>query len=256
MRTKNTKTVNCATESERSDFTVSIFHLLKKKILISFPVCSQVYRMFPVWYNHYPYQVAEYDECPGFDGWSVPQPLIEPVPEERWNNRLAMWKPWISEKTDLFSFFQVDVLTHFVLIETMVVGGGKESPYWQKHVGSGGHWQGQNLERNSWWARSLSWFLCLKKFPTCEAIYLSSLWGLQTLTSMGSVQKENTHTHTHTKKGVQKKESTQRIGDQKSPIMKDFAFFLSAKFWDALAHVWPLVLWGPEAGLVQSFCSL
>ena len=139
MKTKNTKTVNCATESERSDFTVSIFHLLKKKRLISFPVFSQVYGMFPFWYNHYPYQVAEYDECPGFDGWNVPQPLIQPVLEERWNNRLVMWRPWISEKTDLFSLFQVDVLTHFVLIETMVVGGGKESPYRQQHVGSGGH---------------------------------------------------------------------------------------------------------------------
>ena len=115
MKTKNTKTVNCATESERSDFTVSIFHLLKKKRLISFPVFSQVYGMFPFWYNHYPYQVAEYDECPGFDGWNVPQPLIQPVLEERWNNRLVMWRPWISEKTDLFSLFQVDVLTHFVL---------------------------------------------------------------------------------------------------------------------------------------------
>uniref|UniRef100_A0A4W2EIH5 Alpha-2-macroglobulin like 1 n=1 Tax=Bos indicus x Bos taurus TaxID=30522 RepID=A0A4W2EIH5_BOBOX len=67
---------------------------------------SSVYGMFPFWYNHYPYQVAEYDECPGFDGWNVPQPLIEPVLEERWNNRLVMWRPWISEKTDLFSLFQ------------------------------------------------------------------------------------------------------------------------------------------------------
>ena len=95
--------------------------------------------MFPFWYNHYPYQVAEYDECPGFDRWNFLQPLIEPVPEERWNNRFVMWRPWSSEKTDLFSLFQVDVLTHSVLIETMVVGGGKESPYRQKHVGSGGH---------------------------------------------------------------------------------------------------------------------
>ncbi|XP_010847648.1 PREDICTED: LOW QUALITY PROTEIN: alpha-2-macroglobulin-like protein 1 [Bison bison bison] len=67
---------------------------------------SSVYGMFPFWYNHYPYQVAEYDECPGFDGWNVPQPLIQPVLEERWNNRLVMWRPWISEKTDLFSLFQ------------------------------------------------------------------------------------------------------------------------------------------------------
>ena len=127
------------TEAERSDFTVSIFHLLKKKRLISFTVFSQVYGMFPFWYNHYPYQVAEYDECPGFDHWNFPQPLIKPALEELWNNHLGMWRPQLSEKIDVFSFFQVNVLTHFVLIETMLVGGGKESPYRQKHVGLGGH---------------------------------------------------------------------------------------------------------------------
>ncbi|XP_043736825.1 alpha-2-macroglobulin-like protein 1 isoform X2 [Cervus elaphus] len=67
---------------------------------------SSVYRMFPLWYSHYPYQVAEYDECPGFDRWNFPRPLIELVPEERWNNRFVMWRPWSSEETDLFSLFQ------------------------------------------------------------------------------------------------------------------------------------------------------
>ncbi|KAM7243900.1 hypothetical protein CapIbe_004508 [Capra ibex] len=65
-----------------------------------------VYGMFPFWYNHYPYQVAEYDECPGFDHWNFPQPLIKPALEERWNNHLGIWRPQLSEEIDVFSFFQ------------------------------------------------------------------------------------------------------------------------------------------------------
>ena len=83
--------------------------------------------MFPFWYGHYPYQVAEYDECPVSDPRDLPQPLILQVAEERWSKRSVMWRPWFSTGRDLFSFFQVDVLTHFVLIETMVVGEGKLS---------------------------------------------------------------------------------------------------------------------------------
>lgn len=76
--------------------------------------------MFSFSYGHYPYQVAEYDECPMSGAWDAPQPLS------------VMWRPWVSEGMDLFHFFQVDVLTHFV-IETVVVGWGvKESPYLKK----------------------------------------------------------------------------------------------------------------------------
>ncbi|XP_057558260.1 alpha-2-macroglobulin-like protein 1 isoform X2 [Hippopotamus amphibius kiboko] len=67
---------------------------------------SSVYGMFPFWYGHYPYQVAEYDECPAFGSWNSPQPLMVPVPEERWGGRPAIWRPWFSGSTDLFRFFQ------------------------------------------------------------------------------------------------------------------------------------------------------
>ncbi|XP_007935351.1 alpha-2-macroglobulin-like protein 1 [Orycteropus afer afer] len=67
---------------------------------------SSVYRMFPFWYGHYPYQVAEYDECPASGPWDFPQPLIDPVPEQRWSINSAIWRPWFSDSTDLFSFFQ------------------------------------------------------------------------------------------------------------------------------------------------------
>ncbi|XP_026358288.4 alpha-2-macroglobulin-like protein 1 [Ursus arctos] len=53
-----------------------------------------VYRMFSVWYGHYPYQVAEYDECPMSGSWDAPRPLS------------IMWRPWFSEDMDLFHFFQ------------------------------------------------------------------------------------------------------------------------------------------------------
>ncbi|XP_006875521.1 PREDICTED: alpha-2-macroglobulin-like protein 1 [Chrysochloris asiatica] len=67
---------------------------------------SSVYGMFPFWYGHYPYQVAEYNECPASGPWDFPQPLIDPVPEGRWSKNSLFWKPWFSEGTDLFSFFQ------------------------------------------------------------------------------------------------------------------------------------------------------
>lgn len=95
--------------------------------------------MFPFSYGHYPYQVAEYDECPVSDPRDLPQPLTLRVTEERWSRRSVRWRPLFSKGRDLFSFFQVGVLTHFVLIETMVVGGGKQSPYLRKQRESCGH---------------------------------------------------------------------------------------------------------------------
>ncbi|ERE67117.1 alpha-2-macroglobulin-like protein 1 [Cricetulus griseus] len=67
---------------------------------------SSVYGMFPSWYNYYPYQVAEYDECPASGPWDFPQPLIDPVPREGLSRHSIIWRPWFSEGTDLFSFFQ------------------------------------------------------------------------------------------------------------------------------------------------------
>ncbi|XP_040318619.1 alpha-2-macroglobulin-like protein 1 isoform X2 [Herpailurus yagouaroundi] len=55
---------------------------------------SSIYRMFSFWYGHYPYQVAEYDECPMSGFWNSPQTLS------------VMWRPWFSERVDLFHFFQ------------------------------------------------------------------------------------------------------------------------------------------------------
>uniref|UniRef100_A0A2K5CR88 Alpha-2-macroglobulin like 1 n=1 Tax=Aotus nancymaae TaxID=37293 RepID=A0A2K5CR88_AOTNA len=65
-----------------------------------------VYGMFPFWYGHYPYQVAEYDTCPASGLRDFPQPLIDPVPQGHSSKRSAIWRPWFSEGTDLFSFFQ------------------------------------------------------------------------------------------------------------------------------------------------------
>ncbi|XP_019481705.1 PREDICTED: alpha-2-macroglobulin-like protein 1, partial [Hipposideros armiger] len=65
-----------------------------------------IYAMFPSWYGYYPYQVAEYDECPVFGSWDLPQLLPASVPEERWSRRSVMWRPWISKGTNLFSFFK------------------------------------------------------------------------------------------------------------------------------------------------------
>ncbi|KAL6033345.1 hypothetical protein STEG23_009987, partial [Scotinomys teguina] len=67
---------------------------------------SSVYGMFPFWYNSYPYQVAEYDECPASGPWDFPQPLIDPVPREGLSRHSIIWRPWFSEGADLFSFFQ------------------------------------------------------------------------------------------------------------------------------------------------------
>nr|XP_058138725.1 alpha-2-macroglobulin-like protein 1 isoform X2 [Dasypus novemcinctus] len=66
---------------------------------------QSVYGMFPSWYGHYPYQVAEYDECPVSGSQDLPHPLIDPVPTERWSRRAIFWRP-LSGGTDLFSFFQ------------------------------------------------------------------------------------------------------------------------------------------------------
>ncbi|XP_037060065.1 alpha-2-macroglobulin-like protein 1 [Peromyscus leucopus] len=67
---------------------------------------SSVYGMFPSWYNFYPYQVAEYDECPAFGPWDFPRPLIDPVPRGGLSRHSIIWRPWRSEGADLFSFFQ------------------------------------------------------------------------------------------------------------------------------------------------------
>uniref|UniRef100_A0A8C9JRS9 Alpha-2-macroglobulin like 1 n=1 Tax=Panthera tigris altaica TaxID=74533 RepID=A0A8C9JRS9_PANTA len=55
---------------------------------------NSIYRMFSFWYGHYPHQVAEYDECPMSGFWNSPQTLS------------VMWRPWFSERVDLFHFFQ------------------------------------------------------------------------------------------------------------------------------------------------------
>ncbi|XP_036313262.1 alpha-2-macroglobulin-like protein 1 isoform X3 [Pipistrellus kuhlii] len=65
-----------------------------------------VYGMFASWYGYYPYQVAEYDECPVSDPTDLPQPLVVPVPEERWSRRSVMQRYWFSEGMDLFRLFQ------------------------------------------------------------------------------------------------------------------------------------------------------
>jgi hypothetical protein len=79
--------------------------------------------MFPFWYGHYPYQVAEYDECPDFGLWDFPQPLTERAPGGRVSKPSIIWRPWFSRSTDLFSFFQVDALTTCSYAND---GGGKE----------------------------------------------------------------------------------------------------------------------------------
>lgn len=126
-------------------------------------------------------------------------PLLSPL-EGVGTTILGVWRPRLSEKIDVFSF-PGQCSYPFCSHRNNVGGRGKESPYRQKHVG---RWAltGAICERNFWWARSLSWFLCLKKFPTCEAIHLSSLWGLQTLTFMGSVWgKKNKNKNKTTRKG-------------------------------------------------------
>ncbi|XP_040594422.1 alpha-2-macroglobulin-like protein 1 isoform X3 [Mesocricetus auratus] len=100
---------------------------------------SSVYGMFPSWYNFYPYQVAEYDECPAFGS---PQPLIDPVPREGLRKHSIIWRPWYSEGADVFSFFQdmglkilsnakikkpVDCSHHHPHYSTTMEGGSKIS---------------------------------------------------------------------------------------------------------------------------------
>ncbi|XP_059968826.1 alpha-2-macroglobulin-like protein 1 [Mesoplodon densirostris] len=65
-----------------------------------------VYGMFPFWYGNYPYQVDEYDECPGPRPWEFSQPRIDAVPEERWGRLSYMWRPWYYEGVALFNFFK------------------------------------------------------------------------------------------------------------------------------------------------------
>ncbi|XP_051059496.1 alpha-2-macroglobulin-like protein 1 [Phodopus roborovskii] len=67
---------------------------------------SSVYGMFPSWHTSYPYQVAEYDECPAFSPWDFPQPLTGPVPREGLSRHSIIWRPWLPGGADLFSFFQ------------------------------------------------------------------------------------------------------------------------------------------------------
>lgn len=103
-------------------------------IFFLFPLLSQVYEMFPFWYGHYPYQVAEDDECPVSGPGDLPQPLFVPVLEERWNMHSTMWRPWFSKGIEIFVFFQVDFLPFFFsfLIETMIVRGGGRKVYISK----------------------------------------------------------------------------------------------------------------------------
>nr|XP_014706448.1 alpha-2-macroglobulin-like protein 1 isoform X1 [Equus asinus] len=67
---------------------------------------SSVYGIFPFWHGYYPYQVAEHDECPASGPWDFPQPLIRPMSVGRWSEHQIIWRPWFTEGTDLFGFFQ------------------------------------------------------------------------------------------------------------------------------------------------------
>lgn len=212
---------------------MSIFYFLKKKKIISFSVFSQVYRMFPFWYGHYPYQVAEYD-CPGFDPWEFSQPRIGVLPEERWGRRTYLWRPSFPQSIALFQFFQVNILTHFVLIETTVVGGGKESPHLIKQAESYGHWQGQNLERNSWRVRQPHLVLMLVEVTYCLRLYTSPLSGVSK----------------HWLPWDQPRRNMKR-GRPEVSLMKATAPILSTEVWDALAHIWSGGLRGQEVGLVH-----
>lgn len=82
--------------------------------------------MFPFWYGDYPYQVAEYDECPTDGRWDSPQAMVDPEPQERWSKRSMIWRPWVSEDMDVFSIFRVCVFTHFPPVEmTVAMRGGQ-----------------------------------------------------------------------------------------------------------------------------------
>lgn len=146
--------------------------------------------MFPFWYGHYPYQVAEYDECPVSGPWDFPRPLMAPVPEERWSRPSVLWRPWFSKGTDLFSFFQV---------ETMVVRRGKGRPMSKRTDSLLRAFTGAKILKEAPDVySSLSWSLRLKKQhsyvrrqPLCKAIpWVLSLWSPD-ISMMRSVRKEN-----------------------------------------------------------------
>lgn len=109
--------------------------------------------MFPFWYGHYPYQVAEDDECPVSGPGDLPQPLFVPVLEERWNMHSTMWRPWFSKGIDIFVFFQVDFLPFFFFFpykNNDSARRGKKSLYLkrqrERHMGTD---RDKNVERNS-----------------------------------------------------------------------------------------------------------
>lgn len=191
--------------------------------------------MFPFWYGHYPYQVAEYDECPVSGPWDFPRPLMAPVPEERWSRPSVLWRPWFSKGTDLFSFFQV---------ETMVVRRGKGRPMSKRTDSLLRAFTGAKILKEAPDVySSLSWSLSLKKQhsyvrrqPLCKAIPWVLSLGLQTFPWCDQSGKK------------------MKV-DQRSliTIMKDVAPILSVEVRGALAQVWPGDLWDQEAGLVYLF---
>ncbi|KAK2505055.1 hypothetical protein MC885_020269 [Smutsia gigantea] len=72
-----------------------------------------VYGMFQYWYGYYPYQVAEYDECPVPDPRDIPQPVIYSVSEKRWSGHSTIWRPLFPESMDLFRLFQKSLCLNF-----------------------------------------------------------------------------------------------------------------------------------------------
>lgn len=105
------------------------------------PTPSQVYGMFPSWYNFYPYQVAEYDECPAHSPWDFPRPLSDPAPREGLRSHSIIWRPWLSEGVDLFSFFRVDAPTLLLLGKPWLWEQGTGTSHLRKQSGSRGHWR-------------------------------------------------------------------------------------------------------------------
>uniref|UniRef100_A0A2I3HZG3 Alpha-2-macroglobulin like 1 n=1 Tax=Nomascus leucogenys TaxID=61853 RepID=A0A2I3HZG3_NOMLE len=98
-----------------------------------------VYGMFPFWYGHYPYQVAEYDQCPVSGPWDFPQPLIDPVPQGHSSQHSVIWRPWFSEGTDLFSFFRdmgLKILSNAKIKKP--VDCSHRSPEYSTAMGAGG----------------------------------------------------------------------------------------------------------------------
>ncbi|XP_032014868.1 alpha-2-macroglobulin-like protein 1 [Hylobates moloch] len=98
-----------------------------------------VYGMFPFWYGHYPYQVAEYDQCPVSGPWDFPQPLIDPVPQGHSSQHSVIWRPWFSEGADLFSFFRdmgLKILSNAKIKKP--VDCSHRSPEYSTAMGAGG----------------------------------------------------------------------------------------------------------------------